>query len=279
MANDIIKYVPPQMGSVASYSTAALRQSPIRLLIKDVAVFITVLPFLPFLFLPWKSKDAATEGNLRAVTIRDTILQTLLTLIELVLLIVTIPIFLIVPGFLFVPLIFLCILIIYLVALPTQGPRIVVSQMNTGTAKTAERHRDERWLFVNGINTGHSGLQDNVDRLSLTFGREVVGIHNQSYGMITDILECLVQRNLSYNTMDVRVACECVKACLIDLEVSKVVLVAHSQGGIIASMVLDELFSVLPASTMSKLVCIHSFVQPTHMCLLHWQQELDLMLN
>lgn len=54
--------------------------------------------------------------------------------------------------------------------------------------------------------------------------------------------------------MDVRIAYDYVKACLLDPTVTKIVLIAHSQGGIIASMVMDGLFADLPAGAMSKLV-------------------------
>jgi len=54
--------------------------------------------------------------------------------------------------------------------------------------------------------------------------------------------------------MDVRVAYDYIKACLLDPTVTKIVLVAHSQGGIIASMVMDGLFADLPADIMWKLV-------------------------
>jgi hypothetical protein len=35
-------------------------------------------------------------------------------------------------------------------------------------------------------------LQGNVDRLSQTFGRRVVGVHNPSDGIIFDLFQCLV---------------------------------------------------------------------------------------
>jgi hypothetical protein len=35
-------------------------------------------------------------------------------------------------------------------------------------------------------------LQSNIDRLSLTFGRRVYGIHNPTDGIIFDIIQCLV---------------------------------------------------------------------------------------
>jgi len=77
-----------------------------------------------------------------------------------------------------------------------------------------------------------------------------------SYGLVADLIECLIQRCFSYRTMDVRVTYDYVKACLADPTVTKVVLIGHSQGGIIISMVLDELFADLPRSTVSKLVFI-----------------------
>ena len=67
------------------------------------------------------------------------------------------------------------------------------------------------------------------------------------------MLECLVQRSFAYKTKDVRVAYSYIKAVLADPTVKKVVLIGHSQGGIIVSLVLDELFAELPTSCMSKL--------------------------
>ena len=74
------------------------------------------------------------------------------------------------------------------------------------------------------------------------------------YGLIADLMECLLQRCLAFKTMDVRITYDYVKACLLDPTVSKVVLIAHSQGGIVASLVLDSLFTDLPLDAMSKLV-------------------------
>ena len=56
-----------------------------------------------------------------------------------------------------------------------------------------------------------------------------------------------------------------VKANLIDPSVKKVVLIGHSQGGIIASMVVDRLLADLPIETVSKLV------RSNHICETHGQ--------
>ena len=52
-------------------------------------------------------------------------------------------------------------------------------------------------------------------------------------------------------------AYEYVKSYLSDPNVNKVVLIGHSQGGIIVSMVVDRLLADLPIETVSKLVRSH----------------------
>lgn len=43
-----------------------------------------------------------------------------------------------------------------------------------------ESHDHEEWLYINGIATGEHWLKSNLDRLALTFGRPVLGIHNST---------------------------------------------------------------------------------------------------
>lgn len=252
--NPSIGFIPPQMDPEASTSTRALRENPLLLLIKDTGILITVLPYLPLLFFPLKTTDKSAELSTSKASFASYAILVALFMAELAGLLLAIPAFLVLPGGYFVALLVLFSFSIFLLALPTQGPRIVHSVVGDHRAESTASHNDERWLFVNGIATGHSGLQNNVDRISLTFGRPVIGIHNRSYGLISDLFECLIQRTMSYNSKDVRVTYEYVKAYLSDPNVKKVVLVAHSQGGIIISMVLDHLFSELPSSTISKLV-------------------------
>ncbi len=78
------------------------------------------------------------------------------------------------------------------------------------------------------------------------------------YGLLADMVECLVQRDFRYNTMDVRMTYDYLKACLCDPTIGKIVLVAHSQGGIIVSMALDYLFADLPHGVFGKLVRLPS---------------------
>ncbi|KAI4272954.1 MAG: hypothetical protein L6R38_006467 [Xanthoria sp. 2 TBL-2021] len=243
------------MGGVDKYSVRALRSSPLRLLLKDFGVLLTVLPYLPLLFFPLntESKEPKPQGASKVKSIQSNVIQALLGLLEIILLILFIPGIIALPGLVFLGVALLCILVLRLIAWPTQGPRILYSAEDTAIAPTTDLHPHERWVFINGICTGSSGLQANIDRLSHLFGRQVLGIHNQSWGLFGDLLECLLQRCLDYKTLDARVACEIVKEYLVDKEVEKLVLLAHSQGGIIASMVVDAMLMELPADVMGKL--------------------------
>jgi hypothetical protein len=87
-------------------------------------------------------------------------------------------------------------------------------------------------------------LQAIVSHINTIMGR---------YGIIFDVIQCLIQRGLSYNTPDVRETYTCLKASLLDPSIKKVVLIAHSQGGIIASMALDWLYAELPSSALRNL--------------------------
>ena len=90
--------------------------------------------------------------------------------------------------------------------------------------------------------------------LSATFGRPVIGVHNRTYGLPFDIVECLIQRDFAYNSLDIRVTYDYVKACLCDPKVRKVILIGHSQGGIIISMVIDELLKDISQDLFGKVV-------------------------
>ena len=71
-------------------------------------------------------------------------------------------------------------------------------------------------------------------------------IDGSSAGLFFDLIECLIQRDFGYNTNDVRVAYKKIKPALLDPSITKVVVVAHSQGGIVLSMALDNLLADLP---------------------------------
>ena len=206
-----------------------MRRSPLRLFFQDAGVLFTMLPYFPWIFLPFKTKDETAELYLNRQNAKEMMLQGILFFFESFLLLLFLPALLILPGLIFALTAGIAFLLIYLIALPMEGSSLTRSRMDNTTQRSADQHRDERWIFVNGCASGHAGLQANIDRLSQIFGRAVTGIHNKTYGVVADVLECLIQRVFSYETADVRVAYEQIKAVLLDHTVTKVVLIGHSQ--------------------------------------------------
>ena len=71
--------------------------------------------------------------------------------------------------------------------------------------------------------------------------------------MLADLGMCLIQRATSYHDLSARLTYTYVKAFLVDPTVTKVILIGHSQGGIIVSMAIDDLLTQMSARTMPKL--------------------------
>lgn len=115
------------------------------------------------------------------------------------------------------------------------------------------RFAHEQWVFLNGVAVGSHWMQSNLDRLALTFGRPIIGIHNRTSGIVFDVIECLIQRNLSFATNDVRACYRIIKDKLYDPRYNKVVFILHSQGGIEGGLVLDWLLQELPHNLLCKL--------------------------
>lgn len=114
-------------------------------------------------------------------------------------------------------------------------------------------HPDEHWVFINGVSVGRDWFQSNLDTLSLIFRRPIIGVHNITYGIIFDLLECLIQRDWAYATADIRKGYATVKEGLLDDRHKKVVLIVHSQGGIEGGAILDWLLDDLPTDRLRNL--------------------------
>ncbi|PQE06648.1 alpha beta-Hydrolase protein [Rutstroemia sp. NJR-2017a BVV2] len=75
-------------------------------------------------------------------------------------------------------------------------------------------------------------------------------VHN---GIIFDILECVIQRSLNYASTDIRTAYRTLKSTLYDSNISRVILILHSQGAIEGSMIVDWLLAEIPQDLLQKL--------------------------
>ncbi|WVW85150.1 hypothetical protein I302_107188 [Kwoniella bestiolae CBS 10118] len=145
----------------------------------------------------------------------------------------------------------------------------------------------EVWLLVNGIGTSKSGLQLILDTLYKQFGRRVIGVHNRTFGIWFDFVECMLQRDLLWNTTDTREGYNIISRHVADPTKEKIVLMAHSQGGIIMSSWADQLLSDFSHEQLKK-VEIYTFASaanhfsipetdtgPAFGCVEHFVNELD----
>lgn len=112
---------------------------------------------------------------------------------------------------------------------------------------------DQAWFFINGISTSRSGILTDLRFLEKIFQRPITGIFNRTAGPILDVIECVIQRDFTYYTRDVRRGYVEIRAALEAENTNKVVLLCHSQGGIIASLIVDLLLSTISRSLLDKL--------------------------
>ena len=151
---DGVKYIPSQMDPLASATVKAARQDPIRLMIEDTVILLRLLRYIPKTLAPFFTINKDAELYMSLANAKVGFLQILLALIQILFLVMVIPAFMSLPGAIFSAATALFCLACYLITLPMQGPAINFSNMDSRTKVLAEQHRNERWVFVNGICTG-----------------------------------------------------------------------------------------------------------------------------
>ena len=151
---DSIKYIPSQMDPLAVASMEAARRDPLRLIINDAGVVLRLFLYVPKILSPFSTRDKDDELYPSFTNLKVSFLQTLLALIQLLFLIIVIPAFVCLPGGVFLTGTAFVFLICYLITLPMQGPPVNYSNMDNVTKSLADKHKNERWVFINGICTG-----------------------------------------------------------------------------------------------------------------------------
>nr|CAG8614355.1 13902_t:CDS:1 [Entrophospora candida] len=105
-----------------------------------------------------------------------------------------------------------------------------------------DTYYEEKWFFINGVMTNTNWLDLNCKYLESRFGRGVTGILNRSYGIVWDLIESILHRNFEVDTMSVRWATNRILPVLKDENIKIVRMVSHSQGAIIANLVMKRLY-------------------------------------
>jgi hypothetical protein len=100
---------------------------------------------------------------------------------------------------------------------------------------------DEAWFFINGIMTNDTLARVNGRHVASLFGRPVTVIQNATSGLVVDLAECVLGKAYFATTEAAKVALPPIHAALTDRSISRVVVLAHSQGTIIAANVLERI--------------------------------------
>jgi len=99
-------------------------------------------------------------------------------------------------------------------------------------------HPREAWLFVNGILTDTDVAEINADYLADLFHRPVKMLQNSTDGFVEDLVKCADQKTFRRIGEASTVSFPALYAALKDADKQRVVLIAHSQGTLIAAVML-----------------------------------------
>lgn len=99
----------------------------------------------------------------------------------------------------------------------------------------------ELWFFINGVATDHWIAQLNAEHLAHLFKRRIHILHNYTLGLDRDLRECVRGRTLEEHTIVARQLLRELKRYAQAKGKVKVVIIAHSQGTIIASEMVKRL--------------------------------------
>ncbi|KAK2861158.1 hypothetical protein FQN49_004484 [Arthroderma sp. PD_2] len=245
-----VRFIPSQIDKESVTSQPKARDSPLKRAKRDLRTCLQLLPKLPNIFRPVWAPRPTDELYLGSRSLLNVVGLVLVSLLETVILLGSCLSVLVLPGAISYWICLLNLRIVGWTCAPFHGP--AVYHAGLGPDNVRDVMREERWIFINGVVVTSYGLEQNCKLLAQVFRRPITGIQNRTYGLIGDLLECIIQRTFSYNTYDARVAYDHLKEVLVDPRIRKVVLICHSQGAIVGSLVLDMLFAELSVKQMAK---------------------------
>lgn len=117
--------------------------------------------------------------------------------------------------------------------------------------RVQNNYPEELWIFVNGITTELRTAKKHCKRLNKMFGRPVKLLHNPTNGIVLDLMECAMGKTglLRHGSTRPRELLKKVLSEEMKKEYKKIVLVAHSQGTIIAGNVIADFSDIIEGFT------------------------------
>ncbi|KAH7381752.1 hypothetical protein BKA64DRAFT_763860 [Cadophora sp. MPI-SDFR-AT-0126] len=237
---------------------ADVNQNPFRLVLLDIGFVLHLRKLLIKIIVPLGPMISGpldelypSKSNIKDLTLHIVLLVTQIMLLAS--LPVVAVLFWLVPGI--VPILF-CIAFwvsTWIVMRLLNGAPTTECLVGLPEGLDPVNDEHELWFFINGVATGKNWLQSNLDLLARTFQREIIGIHNTTYGFLFDLIECLIQRDFDYKSHDIRQGRAQIRAALAAPATKKLVLILHSQGGIEGSSILDWLLADMSHEVIAKL--------------------------
>jgi len=103
--------------------------------------------------------------------------------------------------------------------------------------------KKEVWIEVNGVCTDREFQESNGKHIAAIFQREIKLFWNPTQGLLFDLIECMMGRTFNGLTLVGKKLGMILEEELKRNDIEKVVLIAHSQGAIIASNAIAKLIS------------------------------------
>lgn len=166
----VVKYLPPQLDPVNRTTIPRARTNPLKLLVYDLLLILSNLLYIPQTLFARPTTTTTTEIFMgwrerpRFASISDLfkhrLIQTYLFILETLFFIAVIPVFLFSPGALFLVFLLAAVFAIDYVARMMHGVAadktcLVAPNMDLKTTKSAQRFKEERWLFCGGAGVGY----------------------------------------------------------------------------------------------------------------------------
>ncbi|MCB1321458.1 MAG: hypothetical protein KDK34_14480 [Leptospiraceae bacterium] len=138
----------------------------------------------------------------------------------------------------------------------SSGPELI--HIDSGSA-----FEDERWIYINGVATNEDVARLNAQCIVALFQRPITIVCNPTGSLLPDLIEVTAQKAFYQRRRTARRALEFIRAELHKTEVRRVILLAHSQGAVIAAQIVRALRTDLnrPESELGKLE-IYTFGNP-----------------
>jgi hypothetical protein len=124
------------------------------------------------------------------------------------------------------------------------------------TRSQALQHPHEAWFFINGILTDAAVAQLNGAYLTHLFGRRVTLLENLTDSAPVDLLECAIER-FGASSEHVHAAFVRLMTALKDPRKHRVVVICHSQGTLIAAVLLELLGHIHEHTKANRLSRAH----------------------